>query len=112
MPFDSNCIALKRIRDIFWRFSAFKLALLWFCISHYWSLSQDWCFGPVGNGNRITTSLQANVEMYENRAPGSELIDTSYRSANFKHFCPELTLSYSLQQDSPYGKRESQQSDK
>lgn len=67
-------------------------------------IKQDWCFGPAGNGNKMPTSLQSTIKLYENRPIDSELLDLSYRSANFKQFCPLLNLSYSLQQDSAYGK--------
>lgn len=39
------------------------------------------------------------MQIYENRPAGTLLTDLSYRSANFKQFCPDLQISYSLQSE-------------
>ncbi|EFX89396.1 hypothetical protein DAPPUDRAFT_233272 [Daphnia pulex] len=55
----------------------------------------DWCFGPNRSGSATVSTM---LRVFENRPKGTDLIDLSYRSANFKQFCPDLRMSYSLHQ--------------
>ncbi|XP_046644788.1 proto-oncogene tyrosine-protein kinase receptor Ret-like [Daphnia pulicaria] len=57
--------------------------------------NKDWCFGPNRSGSATVSTM---LRVFENRPKGTDLIDLSYRSANFKQFCPDLRMSYSLHQ--------------
>lgn len=55
--------------------------------------NKDWCFGPNRGGS---SSVLTTLRVFENRPKATVLTDLSYRTANFKQFCPDLQLSYSL----------------